>query len=475
MELLEGIVTMSSHERKVLEPLRVLHPEDGGYVTFHAQKGENPFGLITALRPRDLGGLFPDHIKSLVRDAYYSINGMRQPWCNAKLVANLNAVWLDIDYHDSPDPLAAAAGGLVKVFALAETGQIPQPTLYVRSGRGVWVFWRLRDVDGHALSTRDPHIRPLWARLGRGIADFIGAAGLPVDGNALTLERRARMPESINSNTERKVKYTVNLDQDGEPPSYTLPDLARWFNVPETLTLAPPPVIKPRIITLQPCRTLGAPAPSGHNSGQRALRLRRLRDLETLMELRGGRFRDGCRNYAATLFGALMRGAADRVRLVSNFCRDRCAPPLRPYEVGAALKAFSNRRFKITDLKIGQWLEVTSAEAANLEGGDKYLKRRVSVPPAGLPMKRRQRREIISEMYATGEPPTIPQIADRLRDAGVEAAIGTIWNDIDALGLLNPRRHKTPSTRLPLLEIISNKRGERGDSPIYVKTENAGG
>jgi hypothetical protein len=55
---------------------------------------------VKALRPSDLGGLFPEIIKDLATDSYYSINGLHQPWRKAKLVANLNAVWLDIDYHE---------------------------------------------------------------------------------------------------------------------------------------------------------------------------------------------------------------------------------------------------------------------------------------------------------------------------------------------------------------------------------------
>jgi hypothetical protein len=62
---------------RVLQPLRVLHPDDGGFVTFHAEQLKkdgtlNPFGLVTALRPTDLGGLFPEYIKSLVRNAYFT-------------------------------------------------------------------------------------------------------------------------------------------------------------------------------------------------------------------------------------------------------------------------------------------------------------------------------------------------------------------------------------------------------------------
>jgi hypothetical protein len=286
-----------------------------------------------------------------------------------------------------------------------------------------------------------------------------------VDGNALTLERLARVPESVNSNTETKVKYTVNFGSDGEPISYTLLQLARLFSVPETPALPTPPIFTPPAMP----RTPTALQSRKGSSGQRALRLRRLRDLDILMELRGGRFKDGCRNHAATLLGALQRGNPFRNTIVQNFCRDRCAPALHPCEVRAVLKAFHNRRFKITDLKLGEWLKVTPSEAQYLDGGDKYLTPRVS-PTVTAPTTRRRRREIISEMYASGRPPTIHQIVERLRDDGVIAGVGTVWNDIKALGLSNYRAHREPLANLSLfpIENLSMEPREKR-APIYVE------
>ena len=89
----EGMVNFSSVGTKssedVLELLRILHPEDGGYVTFHARKGVNPFAMVTAFRPDDLGGLFPDEPppRRLLLDqrnerALAQGQAGRQPECN---------------------------------------------------------------------------------------------------------------------------------------------------------------------------------------------------------------------------------------------------------------------------------------------------------------------------------------------------------------------------------------------------------
>jgi hypothetical protein len=362
------------------------------------------------------------------------------------------------------------------------------------------VFWRLRDLDGHALSTRPSHIRPLWARLGRGIADFIRASGLPVDDHALTLERLARLPESLNSKAQSKVVYSINYDGGGSPVSYTLPELARWFNVPETFTLTPSPIItrSATVTRLAECKQVDSNAlaepyqnatPSGSGlalewqprptparaSGQRAVRDRRLRDLETLMELRGGRYKDGVRNHAATLFAALTRGCIDHVARVSGFARDRCSPRLTPFEVRGALKAFAKRWFKISDFKIGQWLEVTVAEAANLEGGDKYLTLRV---PKEAPAKveRKRRREMISEICAARGRVTLEQIKGLLRDGGCESNVETIRTDLRDLGITDPRRHHreldTPTLSLfPLEDITTRAKRDFRTQALYICKE----
>ena len=86
---------------------------------------------------------------------------MSERWRKAKLVANLNAIWQDIDYHDAPDPHAAAEIGIAKISEIVESGAIPQPTFYVRSGRGFWVFRRIRDLDARALSLHKHNVRLL--------------------------------------------------------------------------------------------------------------------------------------------------------------------------------------------------------------------------------------------------------------------------------------------------------------------------
>jgi hypothetical protein len=406
------------------------------------------------MRPRDLGGLFPTKISDLLEDSYYSINGMRGKWRNAKLCVNLNAAWLDCDYHDCPDPYGTAKIGLAKMLALDAIGEIPHPTLYVESGRGFWVFWRLRDENGNRLEA-DKTNRLLWARLGRHIADCARTFGFPVDGNAGGEARLTRMPESINTKAQQKVVYRISAGPDGQPITYTLPALVRFFNVPAEPALpAPAPKVSlrpmPASLAIRPRSKLTVRAASGH----RALRERRLRDLETLMELRGGRFKLGCRENATYLYAIFLRGTPDGEARVRSFAKERCTPPLEEYGIRAAIKHFKQSPRNLTDLKIGSWLNITSAEAESLEGskqegGFTYLTPQV-VHPSARKLSAANRRAIILSVCPNGYSRlSLRKLVESLRDQGCSSNIETVRRDLVALGITNPRK-PLDKDRMPL-------------------------
>ena len=216
----------------ILAPLKIIHRHDG-YISFHAG---SQLKLVGALKPQELDTMFPALLEQLTRDAYYSINGLRRKWRNAKLVSHINACWVEVDYHDATDPQQAARMGLLNIHAMIAHGTLPEPSVIVNSGRGFWVFWCLRDETApNRAPSAAPNSRALWTRLERKIADMLRLAGLPVDGAASTIERLTRLPESINSKSETKVAYTVNFDRDGRPIEYPMRELADRLDVPETL------------------------------------------------------------------------------------------------------------------------------------------------------------------------------------------------------------------------------------------------
>ncbi|HVB79819.1 MAG TPA: hypothetical protein VNE82_07705 [Candidatus Binataceae bacterium] len=435
----------------ILSPLKVLHRHDG-YISFHA--GPN-LRLIGALRPHELDDMFPALLEQLTRDAYYSINGLRGKWRNAKLVGHINACWVDVDYHDAADPQQAVRMGLLNIHAMIAYGVLPQPSMIVNSGRGFWLFWCLCDdsAPGRSLPAA-PNSRALWIRLGRKIAGIAHSAGLPVDDAAYSIERLTRLPESINSKSGTRVAYTINFDHDGRPIEYSMRELAHRLNVPETLSaFVPPPLAVP---SRQVAPAYADRKSSRQSSGWRALHEQRLSDLETLMELRGGWFREGCRNYATILFHIFTFSGPDHAARVSQFARERCWPSLEPAEIRGALK-FKHRR--IRDYKIGLWLGITPEEAQHLKGGEQYLAPMIHASTRAAAAK--LRRESIQEMCRVAVP-TLKQIAERLcRETGSRPSLMTIRADLRLLGVLNPRRHHQQTPNLPLVILPPKSRGGR--------------
>ena len=175
------------------------------------------------------------------------------------------------------------------------------------------------------------------------------------------------------------------------------------------------------------------------------------------MELRGGKFREGCRNHATILFHILTTRGPDHAAKVSRFARECCSPSLEPAEIRNVLKVSLHTRFR--DYKIGLWLGITQGEAQHLKGGEQYLAPMVYTPTRAAAAK--LRRESIREMCRVTVP-TLKQIAERVcrETGGRPPSPTTIRADLQFLGLRNPRRHRRQETsNLPLVIPPPKSRG----------------
>jgi len=426
----------------VLEPLKAIHRHEG-YITFHDER----FKQVTALRTAELESTFPQFLEPLARDGYYSIHGMRKKWKTAALVSHLTSCFVDLDYHDDPHP-RRIEHAISDLWGLVADGVLPAWSMLVRSGRGIWLFWLIRSEDIDRAVPRSLESRALWLRLQRAIGERLSLHGLPVDREAtIDLARLTRLPESINSKSETQVKYIPNLGADGRAIGYTMVGLARAVDVPEILpAFADSRSSNGRLHLVKTSDDGESPAelmvptertPRGTSKqakGWRAVHERRRRDFELLLELRGGKFYEGCRNHALVIAGWLARGSAESV--VSRFAREYCEPPPTASEIHGAVKLLK-RRLQFRDLTIGAWLNITLAENDQLEGD--YL----SILGGGIGMmsikRREKRRELISQMCHPGRIPPLRQIVEQLRLLGVACTHRTVRLDLEALGIRNPR------------------------------------
>jgi hypothetical protein len=406
------------------------------FITFH--RGD--YKQFVAMRPGELESMLPTFADQLISDAYYSISGMRKPWRKASLVSHFTSCFADIDLHDDPSVGTHAFDVSVerliaRATTLAAESEIPIPSIIVRSGRGFWLFWLLRESGDSELAVScSSDTRAIWTRMQRTLADRLAKCGIDPDRAALSPERLTRFPNSVNTRVGRRVAYTVNLNAGGKVIFYTLSEIASSLRIDER----PASFIR----LLPQTHRFGGRDVSRRANGWRALRDRRLRDYEILLELRGGYFQVGVRNRAALLLAFLYRGdhlQADRVWQFGSEC---CAPSLTPREITGALKTAGKwRRFKIHDRKIGDWLRLTPAENDQLEG--QYLLEHSPNREAPRNIRAARRREVISEICSV-RVPTLRDIKLRLEPLGLGCSIVTIRNDLGAIGIVNPRVRPAP-------------------------------
>ena len=416
--------------------IRMVHRHDN-FITFN----RSDYKQFVAMRPSELESMLPTFADQLIADAYYSISGMRRKWRTASLVSHFTSCFADIDLHDDPSVGTRAFDVSVekliaRAITLAAESEIPAPSIIVRSGRGFWLFWLLTEPGDSELAVIcSPDTRAIWTRMQRTLAARLAKCGIDPDRAALSPERLTRFPNSINTRAGRRVAYTVNLNADGKVSFYTLSEIA------SILRIDGHPAAFIRLLP-QSTQRFGGRGVSRRANGWRALRDRRLRDYEILLELRGGYFQEGVRNRAALLLAFLCRGDPHQTDRVWQFGTKCCAPPLTAHEITGALKTVGRgRRFKIHDRKIGDWLGLTPAANDQLDG--EYLLERSPNREAPRDIRASRRREVISEMCSV-RVPTLRDINSRLEALGLGCSIVTIRKDLGAIGIVNPRVRLAP-------------------------------
>jgi hypothetical protein len=434
--------------------LQMIHRHDN-FITFH--RGDQ-YKQIAAMRPSELRSMLPTFADQLIADAFYTIDGMREKWRNAALVSHFTSCFADVDLHDDPTIGTLAFDvtvekAIARAITLAADGEIPPPSIIVRSGRGFWLFWLLKESDdSESAATCSWHTRPVWTRMQRALADRLAKGGINVDRAAQSPERLTRFPNSINTKAGRRVGYTVNLDTSGHVIFYTLSEIAARLQIEgQPAAFIRLPSVAGSGMQMQ--------APIGRSvsrraNGWRALRDRRLRDYEILLELRGGSFQDGVRNHAVLLLAFLYRGDPLQADRVWQFGAKYCTPPLSPREIMGALKTVGKgRRFKIHDRKIGDWLRLTPAENDQLVG--EYLAEPDPNREAPRDVRAARRREVISEVCSV-RVSTLRDIKSRLEVLGLGCSIVTIRNDLEAIDIINPRvRTSSRQMTLPAVKNVA--------------------
>jgi len=355
--------------RPNLSMIRKLHRHSDGYVSFASSSGDE-FRLKVAIKASHLDNVFPQFLDSLLKDSFVSVNAswrLAHPSCNklpfgypkhtTDTLRYLCACYSDLDFYKVGIPDFGTFFGTLIEYQ--DCGVIPPASLIVRSGRGAWLLWLLRDpkrADTAASAYKQK--LDLYVRIQEAIHERLAALG----SDALDAARYLRVPGSLHTSNERVVQWWLQ-GQDIGQVLYTLEELALAFHVPLERPAR-------RMSDALDDRDVKQP---NKRRGWVALNRRRLREIETLRTIRRG-FRLGHRNRAALLFAWLLKlNGVPKSKIEDELAAlaAECQPRLTPAECRCAMKsAFKRGKGSLTrirDKKISNWLQITPDEAQFLE------------------------------------------------------------------------------------------------------------
>ncbi|MEP0763952.1 MAG: hypothetical protein HRF48_14585 [Chloroflexota bacterium] len=421
-------------------PVHILHRRHDGFIAFCGRDEKGRFCDYAALPAADLDGAFGRCREHLRVNGFYSVNGFYRaghgqsrhvPGLPAPLRQGRALRWLTACYADLDGyRLGYTPGELVGLLVDAQDqGAIPPASMLVRSGRGVWAFWILRNHD-----PRDPMDGPVRAwpesvtayrRIQRELHRRLAPWG--ADAQARDAARVTRVPGSIHMPSGRRVAYWGQADASGNPFTYTLGELCGWFGVPAA---GPYGLDRPEPDPKR--RALGV-------LGRRALIDRRLRQFEALRAMRGG-FQQGCRARACWLLACWLTQAgvdqATTAAMVHELAAE-CRPPLPAQEADAALRSRHDLH-RIRDQTIADYLLITPDESHALDGWPCASMYGADEPPR---LTRRERRQVRHQAIAhlvgnAASPPPLRALRDRLARYGIRCSVETLRNDLRDLGLM---------------------------------------
>lgn len=437
--------TLRHRDRELPNPspdlsfVQVIHRGHHGFVSFHRKRGEELEDLCS-LPVCQLCNAPARLLDELTADAFFSINTFSRPGFGGKRslfglpparrraadLLYLNCCFADLDcYNVSRD----SSHTIEKLLHLETSGALPPISVIVRSGRGVWPMWLLRDgCDGHSPPRADSRARGIYVAIQTALGCQLAPLG--ADAAARDPARITRIPSSLNSRSNERVSYELRRREDGTLRLYTLQELQRYFE---------------RSVDLSPARSRSMdPMLSAKRRAARQVLLQsRVERLLCLHELRGG-FRQGTRNNALFLYAQFLQDlkVAPKERETRlAWLVQTCVPSLSNAELRATTWSTS-RYFKWKSQTISDRLQITPGESIALfdRVGKTWPPAQSFVePPQLVPLRGRgaseARRRLIKQLIGTGSPPTCRQMQALLAREGLTVSHMTIHRDYVTLRL----------------------------------------
>jgi len=254
--------------------LEMLHGNKHGYIAICQDSSEGFKQKVFC---------YDDAIEEIQRligqnNVYMSQNIFREKFRNNKLVSEYHSIWSDLDYYKLPG-LFAQTPGQILMWLETEYFQksIPTPNYVVFSGRGLTISWAIDPIPASRF--------PEWSLAQEYIYNQLKEMG--ADAGAKDPSRVTRIPDTINSKNGAITYMKVYSYE-----KYDIEEIIEYMpDEPE-----PDPIPEP----VKKHRAKRSKSKITHILNERTLIYARMRDLETLQELRGDC--EGCREIMTFLF-----------------------------------------------------------------------------------------------------------------------------------------------------------------------------
>ena len=479
-----------------VESILSIHRDPHGYVGF-VRKPETPrigkdgkpyqFENLFSIRADDLRSMFPAFAHWLTHDSYFTVNAYYcpAPYLNKttgfpdvrrkeKYLKWLTACYTDLDCgrpesEDLTERLTWRQAQY-KAGLLIDSGVIPPASIMARSGRGVYLFWLLRDAkDPDKLPAAYPEKIVLYKTINRALNERLRTHQLPADPAAIDAARVLRVPGSIHRKALRRVTYVIEADEHGRGFVYTLPELADFLKLP-----APDGDLPPSARALaKPAQYRKVKNPGSaplRSHGPKKLNSLRAQDLLTIETWRGGFLKRGMkypdghispgRRFTLVLYANFLRGSGATSADALDALRQMAAnmepsypsdspqddPPIE-WLVKAKYSTKKRRRWR--NEKLLDLLGITVDVARELEL--KTIRHRELAAEADRARPRqadliKKRRAFAREYLERGGRPTARKLAKAYKEAGFSGANHETANqDLNALGhVVRPSRGGRP-------------------------------
>ena len=471
--------------------IKEIHRDHTGYVGYQVYDEETqdwkPFG---ALPNRATQHYFPEMLPHFDnQQAAFTINALQKggkPFTSAphwfkglqysrrvkQNVQRINACYVDLDYYKLGIDFGQAVGA---VISAAERDQIPNPSIMLRSGKGLWAFWLLkehskRDMDGNpnqgvrARKSNKDYFVAIQRRLHDLFADTGSDRSVTTD-----ITRCTRIPGSLGKNKKR-VGSIILVPEGGKSTDrfiYTMPEMGEFLGVEHPYLNSR----KQKSVT----RDLEK-IQSSYQKGWKTRWANMHADFETLWSHRG-KFDQGTRNFAVRLYALILKGIGQTRQeswfALETLVTEGLCPGDHPYEMRDAERALEeawkkpertgdddydpNYFQRVPGYEtIAENLDITAAEWEYLEHWEcarRYKNDLPEVDPSELPyeklptekLKRERRRKHLQEAYDDAGWIGLRQFGEHISELfGIKASTRTLKKDFEEMGIENPNAKKKP-------------------------------